>query len=350
LHQTGQVEATAKQLVHARQCADFDDVQVDLDESRRALLKERQGLPLRLASNTDAPRSPVVVSMSGSSQTRFVQIAGLSNLEQVLRREIVEPFLRARLSQHFTQHARGGVVLYGPPGCGKTMLARAIATECDASFTAIGVRDVLSPIGESRHKLVAAFEKARDEKPAVLLFDEIDAFADSRSCTNSVQLRATVDEFLNQLDGRNGTNEGLLILGATSQPWEVDEAMIRPGRFERRIFVPPPDVIARRELFEIELRDVPVGAIDTATLARKAAHYSGADIKSVIETAKQSAIARAMSLNDETRLEQVDLLEALDASGSTTIAWLDTARHRVNFGGASKTYAAVEKYLCDAKL
>jgi transitional endoplasmic reticulum ATPase len=352
LHHDGQPEAAAKQLVHARQCADFDDVQLDLDDARRALLKERQVVPLRLVSTADAPRSPAdVISISRAAKTRFSDIAGMSELKQLLKLKIIEPFLRPGLFQRFKKVSGGGVLLYGPPGCGKTMMARAIASECNASFTAIGISDVLSMwIGESQRNLAAVFEKARDEKPAVLFFDEIDALAYSRSKANSDHTRSTVNEFLNQLDGLSGNNEGILVLGATNMPWDVDEAMKRPGRFDRQIFVPPPDAAARQEMFELKLRDVPVGALDTAVLARKAVSFSGADIDGVIEMAKESAIARAMSGNDDTRLEQVDLLEALEISSPSTIDWLNTARNLVKFGGAAKTYKDVEKYLREAKL
>lgn len=352
LNELGQGEAAAKQLVAARQCADFDDVQLDLDESRRALLKERQAVPLRLVSSVDAPRAPAeVISISRTAKTRFSDIAGMNELKQVLKLKIIEPFLRPGLFQRFKKASGGGVLLYGPPGCGKTMMARAIATECNASFTAIGISDVLSMwIGESQRNLASVFEKARAEKPSVLFFDEIDALAYSRSKANSDHTRSTVNEFLNQLDGLAGNNEGILVLGATNMPWDVDEAMKRPGRFDRQIFVPPPDTIARQEMFELKLRDVPIGALDTAALARKAVNFSGADIDGVIEMAKESAISRAMSGNDDTRLEQVDLLEALEASNASTVDWLNTARNLVKFGGASKAYKDVEKYLREAKL
>ena len=133
-------------------------------------------------------------------------------------------------------------MLYGPPGCGKTMMARAIASECNASFTAVGISDILNMwVGQSERNLAGLFDKARSEAPAVLFFDELDALAFARNKAHSDHTRTLVNEFLNQLDGMAGQNDKLLVLAATNMPWDVDEAMKRPGRFDRQVFVPPPD-------------------------------------------------------------------------------------------------------------
>jgi transitional endoplasmic reticulum ATPase len=269
----------------------------------------------------------------------------------VLRLKIIEPFAHPSLFRRFKKQSGGGVLLYGPPGCGKTMMARAIATECDASFTAIGISDVLNMwIGESERNLAAIFDKARQEKPAVLFFDELDALAYARSKASSDHTRTTVNEFLNQLDGLAGDNEGVLVLGATNMPWDVDEAIKRPGRFDRQIFVPPPDVAARQEMFELKLRDVPTGVLDTLTLATKAVNFSGADIDGVVEMGKEAALLKAMNGDEDARVEQHDLLAALEESHSSTLDWLQTARNLVKFGGGGRTYKDVEKYLREMKL
>jgi len=148
----------------------------------------------------------------------------------------------AGLGQH-KAGSGGGILLYGPPGCGKTMLARAVANECNAAFVAVGISDVLNMwLGESERNLAAQFEKARAQQPCVLFFDELDALAYARSKAGSASARTVVNEFLTQLDGIGRENRGVLVLAATNMPWDVDPAMKRPGRFSRQIFVPPPDL------------------------------------------------------------------------------------------------------------
>jgi transitional endoplasmic reticulum ATPase len=226
------------------------------------------------------------------------------------------------------------------------MIARAIASECKATFTAVGISDILNMwVGQSERNLADLFEKARQDKPSVLFFDEIDALAYSRSKANSDHTRTTVNEFLSQLDATSGKNEGLLVLGATNMPWDVDEAMKRPGRFDRQVFVPPPDAAARSAMFRAKLRDVPTGDVDHERLGRATELFSGADVDGVIESAKDAALLRAMDGNARQQLEQQDLLEAAAAATPSTSDWLKTARNLVKFGGAGKAYQDVEKYL-----
>jgi transitional endoplasmic reticulum ATPase len=243
------------------------------------------------------------------------------------------------------------VLLYGPPGCGKTMMAKAIATECDASFTAVGISDVLNMfVGQSEQNLAGVFDKARSERPAVLFFDELDALAYSRSKAHSDHTRTTVNEFLNQLDGMSGQNDGVLVLGATNMPWDVDEAMKRPGRFDRQVFVPPPDAQAREEIFRMKLRDVPVAELDYAALARLTENFSGADIDGVIEAAKDGALLQLLDAVEEVRIQQEDLTRAIAEAVPSTLDWLKTARNLVKFGGVGRAYKDVEQYLRQTRM
>ena len=211
-----------------------------------------------------------VVSITRASKVRFSDVVGMRDLKQVLKLKIIDPFANPGLFARFKKRAGGGVMLYGPPGCGKTMMARAIATECNASFTAVGISDILNMwVGQSERNLAALFVKARSDAPAVLFFDELDALAFARNKAHSDHTRTLVNEFLNQLDGMAGQNDKLLVLAATNMPWDADEAMKRPGRFDRQVFVPPPDLEARTEMMRVKLSDVPHDAVDFARLARR---------------------------------------------------------------------------------
>lgn len=281
----------------------------------------------------------------------FDDVGGMTALKKSLRLHIVEPFLRPSLFARFKKDGGGGILLYGPPGCGKTMIARAIAGECNASFLSVGISDVLNMwMGESERNLAQLFEKARAQKPCVLFFDELDALAFSRSKAHSEHSRTIVNEFLAQLDGLERNNRDVLFLGATNMPWDVDAAMKRPGRFSRQIFVPPPDLEARRHIIDIKLRDVPTEGIDTDALARATEQFSGADIDGLIDLAKESAIHDIIAGNPERPINAADFDFALEQCQPSTLEWLKTARNLVRYAGGDTSYRDVEKYLKQAKL
>ena len=228
--------------------------------------------PVKL-SVVQGARSADVVSIARPVQvpdkTRFMHIAGMEDLKKSIRLQIIEPFLNPGMFAKFRKKAGGGILLYGPPGCGKTMLARAVANECNASFLAIGISEILTAwLGESERNLALMFEKARSQKPCVMFFDELDALAFARSKSSSDTSRKIVNEFLSQLDGFENANDQVLILAATNMPWDVDPAMKRPGRFARQVFVPPPDAVARARIIELALESVPHGAVDTVAIAK----------------------------------------------------------------------------------
>ncbi len=211
------------------------------------------------------------------------------------------------------------------------MMARAIASECDASFTAIGISDILNHVDRrERAQPGATFEKARAEAPCVLFFDELDALAYSRSKANSDHTRTLVNEFLWQLDGFESANERVLVLAATNMPWDVDEAMKRPGRFARQVFVPPPDAAARARIIDLALDSVPHGTVDAAALARMTEQFSGADVDALVERAKEYVLTEFLETRREREISQDDLLRAAGELVPTTQDWLRTARNLVD--------------------
>ncbi|HEX8612622.1 MAG TPA: ATP-binding protein [Telluria sp.] len=281
---------------------------------------------------------------------RFADVGGMEDLKKMLRLHIIEPFLRPSLFAKFKKQGGGGILLYGPPGCGKTMIARAIANECNASFVSVGISEVLNMwMGESERNLAQLFEKARAQKPCVLFFDELDALAFSRSKAQSEHSRTIVNEFLSQLDGFERDNRDVLFLAATNMPWDVDQAMKRTGRFARQLFVPPPDAEARKHIINIKLRDVPVEGVDVDALVAATPHFSGADIDGVIDLAKESAIHDILAGNPERPIGPADIAYALDNMQPSTVEWLKTARNLVRYAGSDDSYRDVEKYLKKTK-
>ena len=310
--------------------------------------------PVKL-SVVQGARGAEVVSIarpvSAPDKTRFMHIAGMDDLKKSIRLQIIEPFLNPGLFAKFRKKAGGGILLYGPPGCGKTMLARAVANECNASFLAIGISEVLSMWqGESERNLSLMFEKARSQKPCVMFFDELDALAFSRSKASSDTSRKIVNEFLSQLDGFENANEQVLILAATNMPWDVDPAMKRPGRFARQVFVPPPDAAARARITELALESVPHGPVDIAVIAQMTGLYSGADVDALVERAKEYVLTEYLETRREREITQQDLVRAAGELVPTTQDWLRTARNLVKYAGGDDSYRDLERYLKANKL
>jgi SpoVK/Ycf46/Vps4 family AAA+-type ATPase len=310
--------------------------------------------PVKL-SIVPGARSADVVSIARPiavpEKTRFMHIAGMDDLKKSIRLQIVEPFLNPGLFAKFKKKAGGGILLYGPPGCGKTMLARAVANECNASFLAIGISEILSTwMGESERNLALMFEKARSQKPCVMFFDELDALAFARSKASSDTSRKIVNEFLSQLDGFDNQNEQVLILAATNMPWDVDPAMKRPGRFARQVFVPPPDAVARARIIELALESVPHGPVDAPAIARATEQFSGADVDALVERAKEYVLTEYLETRREREITQTDLARAAEELVPTTQDWLRTAKNLVKYAGGDDSYRDLERYLKANKL
>lgn len=297
-----------------------------------------------------ASANVVALKPQPAGQIGFADVGGMEDLKKMLRLHIIEPFLRPGLFAKFKKSGGGGILLYGPPGCGKTMIARAIAGECKASFISVGISEVLNMwMGESERNLAQLFEKARAQKPCVLFFDELDALAFSRSKAHSEHSRTIVNEFLSQLDGFERDNRDVLFLAATNMPWDVDQAMKRTGRFSRQLFVPPPDAEARKHIVEIKLRDIPVEGVDVDALVAATPHFSGADIDGLVDLAKESTLHDILSGNPERPIGPADIAYALDLMQPSTVEWLKTARNLVRYAGSDDSYRDVEKYLKKTK-
>ena len=346
----GRRQEAASRYAAARQLPGFSpDEQLEANSSESHRQK-----PPRLSvvpGFTGTGEKVVPIERARRDKVRFDDVAGMDDLKRTIRLQIIEPFLRPSLFAKFKKRAGGGVLLYGPPGCGKTMMARAVAGECRAEFVSVGISDVLSMwIGESESNLALLFEKARAQTPSVLFFDELDALAFSRSKANSEHTRQVVNEFLAQLDGFSADNQGVLILAATNMPWDVDTAMKRPGRFARQIFVPPPDEVARADIFRLKLEGVPAEQIDFAAAAKATPHYSGADIEGAVELAKEYVLEEHITRNVERPIGNADLARAVREMRPSTLDWLRTARNLVKYAGADEAYRDVEDYLKKNKI
>lgn len=276
----------------------------------------------------------------------FSAVGGMQDLKEQIRMKIIHPLTNPDLYAAYGKKIGGGILLYGPPGCGKTHLARAVAGEIDARFLSIGISDVLDMwIGASERNLHELFEQARRHRPCVLFVDEVDALAASRSDMRQSAGRQVINQFLAELDGVEADNDGLLILAATNAPWHVDAAFRRPGRFDRIIFVPPPDRAARAEILRIHLHGKPTEDLDLDVLAKKSDGFSGADLKAVVDLAIEGALEEAMRSGRVVPLKNKVLLKAVKQQRCTTREWFASARNHALYANQGGLYDEVLDYL-----
>ncbi len=178
----------------------------------------------------------------------FGDVAGLDDIKAEIRRRIVLPYLKPSLFDRYRQKAGGNILLYGPPGCGKTLIARATAGESDARFLTIAPEDIIDRYtGEAEKRLHVLFDEARSDTPSILFFDDFDVLAFRRAALPPEAAPALIAAFASELDNTQRNNGGILTIMATNAPWALDHALFRAGRFQRLLFVPPPTLEARNK-------------------------------------------------------------------------------------------------------
>lgn len=283
----------------------------------------------------------VPVDISRESVT-LADVGGLDDVKQRLEESFLAPMRNAEVAKAFGKSLRGGLLLYGPPGCGKTFLARAIAGELGATFMAVSMTDVIGGVmGETEKNLKRIFDEARFRVPTVLFIDEIDSIGLRRGSLTgggAGWLRQMVNELLQQLDSMSGDNDGLYVLAATNSPWDLDEALLRPGRLDRTILVSPPDHRARLSILHHHLKNRPIAGVDIEQLASSTEGFSGADLEHLAVTAAEKAMMESIAQGSITPITMKHLLNALKEIRPSTVAWLESARNVVRFSNASGRY------------
>ena len=281
-------------------------------------------------------------------QTPRVTLADVAGMTEVKRRldlALLSPIRNPELLRAYGATLGGGLLLYGPPGCGKTFMARAVAGELGARFLNVGLSDVLDMyIGQSERNLSEVFAVARRSVPCVLFLDEVDALGRRRS-----QMRHTaanvVGQLLSELDGAKSSNEGVFVLAATNSPWDVDPALRRPGRFDRTLLVLPPDPAARLSLLESQIRSRPHEGLDLNTLAARTDGFSGADLTHLVTSATELAMQDAIASGQVRPIRQADFVKALREVRPSTGSWFETARNAAQFANDDGTYDELLTYL-----
>ncbi|OUJ73079.1 ATP-binding protein [Hymenobacter crusticola] len=277
----------------------------------------------------------------------FSDVGGMEAVKEEIRLKIIHPLQYPDLYKAYGKATGGGLLLYGPPGCGKTHLARATAGEVKASFINVGINDILDMwLGNSEKNLHQLFEMARLQAPCVLFFDEVDALAANRHDLRQSAGRSLVNQFLAELDGATRANDGVLIMAATNAPWHLDAAFRRPGRFDRIVLVTPPDEPARSAVLEVLLREKPLAtSVNIAAVAAKTPGLSGADLKALLDVAIEARLRESMKLGRPLPIEQNDLLNAAKQVRASTKEWFATAKNYALYSNEGGVYDDILVYL-----
>ena len=248
----------------------------------------------------------------------WTDVGGLEEVKQSLKEAVEWPLKNPEMFKRLGITPPKGILLYGPPGCGKTLLARAVATESEANFISIRGPEIFSKwVGESEKAIREIFRKARMAAPSIIFFDEFDALVPSRGAGGDSRVtERVISQLLTEIDGLM-TLQNVLVIAATNRPDLIDPAVLRPGRFDRRVYVPEPTEEARLKILEIKTKDMPLDdSVSIMDLARRMDDYSGADIESVVREAAIHALRRSTESSTVTLADFEDALA--DTSPSIT--------------------------------
>ena len=291
------------------------DIDVEVETISREVLNN---LTVKWQDFTDAFREMNPSTMREviveKPNVRWDDIGGLEEAKQELKEAVEWPLKYGPLFSHMGARPSKGILLCGPPGTGKTLLAKAVATESEANFISVKGPEFLSKwVGESEKAVRETFRKARQAAPCVIFLDEMDAVAPKRGMETGTKVtERVISQLLTELDGLENL-QGVTVIAATNRPDMIDSALLRPGRFDRHIYIPVPNEGARKKIFEIHLRNKPLsGDVNVEELAEKTEGYTGADIEAVCNEATMAAIREYIQNGgklDENSLKAVKVFE-----------------------------------------
>jgi len=283
-------QAQGDELIQARRetAAKLLELARDCEKAKTENRRQSSGPARESAADADSTTSASQWLVKERPSLRFDDVAGLEDVKQDIRLKMIYPFEHADLAARFGIRPGGGVLLYGPPGTGKTMLAKATAGEIDAAFFRISPADVLSKwVGEAEQNIKKLFDAAASEKRSIIFIDEIEALVPARRDEGSSVMQRVVPQILQGMEGFDKkSGQPILFMGATNVPWQLDPAVLRPGRFDEKVYIPLPDVTARRKMLEVYLSHRPLAEdVILDSLAEILEGYSGADIKYLCDRA-----------------------------------------------------------------
>lgn len=277
----------------------------------------------------------------------LANVAGLAEVKQHLNTTFLAPLRNPELAAAFGQKPGGSLLMYGPPGCGKTFIARAISGDLGASFIHVTLADLLSKwIGESEKAIQSVFRHARAAAPCVIFFDEFDALGGRRTSGGggSQTMRMLVTQLLEELDGVASANDGVYFLAATNRPWDIDSALRRPGRIDRTVLVLPPDAVARAAIVQDALAGKPADGVDVVAVAAATEGFSGADLRHLTTTVLQRAMVESMQSGALVPVTTDAVLAAAGDITPSTTSWFDQVAPVLEYGVDDGTFDQLRAY------
>lgn len=262
----------------------------------------------------------------------FNDVAGMDKMKEEIRESVVYPMMKPDLARKYGKFGGGGVLMYGPPGCGKTYIVKAAAGECQAAFINAKLSDLMDMyVGNTEKNIHKVFETARKNSPCILFFDEVDAIGGRRDQQEGQQyMRMAVNQMLYEMDGVEANNQNVLIIAATNAPWDVDPAMRRAGRFSKAIFIPEPDMKSRMAILKMHCKKRPMAkGIPYFRLALATMNYASADLKAVVDEAAAIPWREAFKSGKERTVQTRDFIAAIRKKKSSLPPWYEQAKKQI---------------------
>lgn len=285
----------------------------DEEKNSRVKASDRSGKGNEASSFED-----LGININKVPEVSFDDVAGLQDVKSQIITKVIYPSQQPETARKFGVSSGGGILLYGPPGTGKTHIARAIAHEAKATFISINPATLLSKwFGEFEKNIELLFSLAREHAPSLIFFDEIDSLFPKRGKTNSSVMARAVPQMLSEMDGYfKDFSKPILVIGATNNPWDMDEAVLRSGRFDEKVYVGPPNMEARKRIFDINCVKRPIeDGVDFNLLSEKTDGYSGADISYICRKAAENVFREVIETGNDRKINQSDFISAISGIG-----------------------------------
>ncbi len=304
----------------------------ELAKSKMSGAVDASGQPMAAATAEGGGQTVNAIKLLQKPKIGFGDVAGLAKLKDLINDAIVYPLLQPDLARKYGKLGGGGIMFYGPPGCGKTYVVKAAAGECKSSFINAKISDIMDMyVGNTEKNLHNIFETGRKNAPCIIFFDEMEALGARRDqMQQQPYQKMAVNQLLYEMDGLEAKNENVLIIGATNAPWDVDPALRRSGRFSKHMFVGEPDTVSRKALFQLHSKTRPTkSGIHWGRLARATWGYSAADIKQICDDASSIPWKEAFKSGKERAVEMKDFLKAIKKRKSSLPPWYESAKKQI---------------------
>ncbi|MCX8197012.1 MAG: tetratricopeptide repeat protein [Candidatus Micrarchaeota archaeon] len=320
--------------------ADYDKA-IELNPQFTEAITHRESAKSRLAGGGatqaiggDGQQQGInAIRLLSKPTVNFSSVAGMKKMKEEIKEAIVYPLMKPDLARRYGKLAGGGILLYGPPGCGKTFIMKAAAGECQASFINAKISDILDMyVGNTEKNIHNVFETARKNAPCIVFFDEVEGLGGRREemTQSTAYMKMAVNQLLFEMDGIESNNENVLVVGATNAPWDVDPALRRSGRFGKTIFIPEPDFISRVEILKMHVKKIPAASnIAFYRLALATIGYASADLKAVVEEAATIPWREAFHTGKQRPVTTADFIAAIKKKKSSLPPWYEQAKKQI---------------------